>query len=198
MPVVVLRQVPGLMVQKTVVRPQLPSIFGRRHSFSSSRGSSPWSRLFTRPQRFRSCCSFFGRRCPCLLCRVVQVLRCCCGKDLGAPTVAARWEICALLRFPVFGSHSFGVRLQSTGFWTFLGDDIRKRFRIQRLLVQHWYVKVDLGWCSSRTRLLRCLSLLNDRCLSSAVAVLHGRLHRCFCAVADPHGSDHRDFTVAV
>ena len=63
MPVVVLRQVPGLMVQKTVVRPQLPSIFGRRHSFSSSRGSSPWSRLFTRPQRFRSCC--FGRRCPC-------------------------------------------------------------------------------------------------------------------------------------
>ena len=40
MPVVVLRQVPGLMVQKTVVRPQLPSIYGRRHSLSSSRGSS--------------------------------------------------------------------------------------------------------------------------------------------------------------
>ena len=25
-----------------------------------------------------------------LLCRVVQVLRCCCGEDLGAPIVAAR------------------------------------------------------------------------------------------------------------
>ena len=79
-----------------------------------------------------------------LLCRVVQVLRCCCGEDLGAPTVAARWEICAMRRSPVFGSHSFGVRLQSTGFWTFLGDDIRKRFRIQRL-VQHWiHVYVSL------------------------------------------------------
>ena len=80
-----------------------------------------------------------------LLCRVVQVLRCCCGEDLGAPTVAARWEICALLRSPVFGSHSFGVRLQSTEFWIFLGEDIRKRFRIQRLLVQHWiHVYVSL------------------------------------------------------
>ena len=35
-PVVVLRQVPGLMVQKTVVRPQLPSIVGRRHSLRSA------------------------------------------------------------------------------------------------------------------------------------------------------------------
>ena len=34
-------------------------------SLSWRTGSSPWSRLFTRPQRFRSCCSFFGRRCPC-------------------------------------------------------------------------------------------------------------------------------------
>ena len=32
--------------------------------------------------------------------------------------------------------------------------------------------KVDLGLCSSRTRLFRCTSLFNDRCLSSAVAVL--------------------------
>ena len=36
MPVVVLRQVPGLMVQETVVRPQLPSIVGRRHSLRSA------------------------------------------------------------------------------------------------------------------------------------------------------------------
>ena len=45
----------------------------------------------------------------------------------------------------VFGSHLFGVRLWSAGFWTFLGDDIRKRSRIQRLLVQHWiHVYVSL------------------------------------------------------
>ena len=72
MPVVVLRQVPGLMVQKTVVRPQLPSIYGRRHSLSSSRGSSPWSRLFTRPQRFSSCCLISGGRCSCCAGRAVS------------------------------------------------------------------------------------------------------------------------------
>ena len=58
-----------------------------------------------------------------LLCWVVQVLRCCRGEALGAPTVAARREICDFLRPFVFGSHLFGVRLRSTGFWTFLGDD---------------------------------------------------------------------------
>ena len=36
MPVVVLRQVRGLMVQKTVDSPQLQSIAGRRHSLSSN------------------------------------------------------------------------------------------------------------------------------------------------------------------
>ena len=72
MPVAVLRQVPGLMVQKTVVRPQLPSIHGRRHSLSSSRGSSPWSRLFTRPQRFSSCCLISGGRCLCCAGRAVS------------------------------------------------------------------------------------------------------------------------------
>ena len=72
MPVVVLRQVPGLMVQKTVVRPQLQSIEGRRHSLSFSRGSSPWSSLFTRPQRFSSCCSISGSRCPCCAGRAVS------------------------------------------------------------------------------------------------------------------------------
>ena len=144
MPVVVRRQVPGLMVQKTVVRPQLPSIYGRRHSLSSSRGSSPMVQAIHHTTEILQLLFDF-RWSMSLLCRVVQVLRCCCGEDLGAPTVAARWEICALLRSSVFGSHSFGVCLRSTGFWTFLGDDIRKRSRIQRLLVQHWiHVYVSL------------------------------------------------------
>ena len=74
-PCAVLGQAPGLMVQNTVVRPQLPSIYGRRHSLSSSRGSSPWSRLFTRPQRFSSCCLISGGRCPCCAgCAVSPVL----------------------------------------------------------------------------------------------------------------------------
>ena len=72
MPVVVLRQVPGLMVQKTVVRPQLQSIEARRHSLSFSRGSSPWSSLFPRPQRFSSCCSIPFSRCPCCAGRAVS------------------------------------------------------------------------------------------------------------------------------
>ena len=100
------------------------SLSGRRSNCNAFRGELGGSTLLV----FRSSI---------LLCRVVQVLRCCCGEDLGAPTVA--------VRSAVFGSHSFGVRLQSTGFWTFLGDDIRKRFRIQRLLVQHFvHVYVSL------------------------------------------------------
>ena len=41
MPVLVLRQVPGLMVQKTVDSSQLQSIAGRRHSLSFRTGRSP-------------------------------------------------------------------------------------------------------------------------------------------------------------
>ena len=80
--------------------------------------------------------AYFGGRCSC--CRVVQILGCCRGEAIGAPTVAARREICGFLRPFVFGSHLFGVRLRSTGFCTFLSYDIRKRSRTQRLLVQHW------------------------------------------------------------
>ena len=65
--------------------------------------------------------AYFGGRCS--SCRVVQILRCCRGEALGAPTVSARREICDFLRPFVFGSHLFGVRHRSTRFWTFLGDD---------------------------------------------------------------------------
>ena len=69
MPVVVLRQVPGSMVQKTVVLPQLQSIDGRRHSLSFRRGSSPWS---LRPWRVPSCV-WTVRSMP-LLCRSCRSL----------------------------------------------------------------------------------------------------------------------------
>ena len=64
MPGVLLRQVLGLMVQKTVVLPQLQSIACRRHFFSFRRGRSSRSRFCSRPQRFLSCCSISGCRCP--------------------------------------------------------------------------------------------------------------------------------------
>ena len=63
MPRVLLRQVPGLMVQKTVVLPQLQSIACRRHFLLFRRGRSSRSRLLSRPQRFLSCCLISGSRC---------------------------------------------------------------------------------------------------------------------------------------
>ena len=42
---------------KTADSPQLQFIAGHRHLFSFRRGSSSWSRLCSRPQRFPSCCS---------------------------------------------------------------------------------------------------------------------------------------------
>ena len=91
MPGVVLREVPGLMVQKTVVRPQLQSIYGRRHSLSFSRGSSPWSSL-SRPQRFSSCCSISGGRCPCCVGRVLVTIRLGCV-PLGCRRPSSSWPL---------------------------------------------------------------------------------------------------------
>ena len=85
MPVVVLRQVPGLMVQKTVARPQLQSIEGRRHSAEAvphGPVSSPDHRDSPVAVRFQVV--------DVPVVRVVQFLLCCRGDVLGAPTVAAR------------------------------------------------------------------------------------------------------------
>ena len=81
--VVVLRQVPGSMVQKTVDAPQLQSIAGRRHSLLFRRGRSPWSSLFSRPQRFLYCCSSSGR-CPCYEGRAVSPVAENCGNSAVA------------------------------------------------------------------------------------------------------------------
>ena len=60
------------LVQKTVVLPQLQSIVSRRHSLSFHKGSSSWSSLFSRPQRFPCCCSISGGRCPCYVGRAIS------------------------------------------------------------------------------------------------------------------------------
>ena len=78
LPVVVLRHVPGLMCRKLWTLPQLQSIAGRRHSLLFRRGRSPWSSLFSRPQRFPYCCSS-GGRCPCYEGRAVFPVAENCG-----------------------------------------------------------------------------------------------------------------------
>ena len=96
MPVVVLRHVPGLMVQKTVEPPQLQSIFGRRHSLSFRRGRASWSRLFSGSLRFRSCRSLFGGRCPCCSGRAdsqVPPWRRPCFFFFGRPRCSASWLV---------------------------------------------------------------------------------------------------------
>ena len=114
------RQVLGFMVQKTVVAPQLLFFVGRQHSFRAA-DADPHGPVCSADHGDSAVAAYFGGRCSC--CRVVQILRCCRGEALGAPTVAARREICDFLLPFAFGSHLFGVRLRSTGFWTLLGDD---------------------------------------------------------------------------
>ena len=113
-PVVVLRQMPGLMVHKTVDRPQLQSIHGCRHSLSFRCGSPSWSRLFQQTTEIPQL--LFHGRCPRYV--GVQSLRCCRGEDLCAPTVAARtlsttpciWQSlvrCSPVEYAVFSTSWF-------------------------------------------------------------------------------------------
>ena len=115
-PVVVLRQVPSMMVQKTVDRPQLQSIHGRRHSSSFRCGSPSWSRLFGRPQRFTSCCSMVD----------VPVMRACrvSGAAVEKTFALPQLQLGLFLRPFVFGSHLFGVRPWSTPYSALLGSTV--------------------------------------------------------------------------
>ena len=116
MPVVVLRQMLGFMVQKIVDRPQLQSIHGCRHSLSFRCGSPSWSRLFSRPQRFPSCCFMVD----------VPVMWAC--RVSGAAVVKTfalpQLQLGLFLRLLVFGSHLFGVRPWSTPYSALLGSPV--------------------------------------------------------------------------
>ena len=87
MPIAVLRQVLRSMVQKTVVVTQWQSIEGRRHSFRAAE-AHPHGPGCSADHGDSAVAAHFGGRCPC--CAVAQILSCCRGEDLGAPTVAAR------------------------------------------------------------------------------------------------------------
>ena len=100
MPVVVLRQVLRSIVPKTVVVPQLHFIDGRRLPPSFRRGRSPRSRLFSRPQRFTSCCSISGGRFPFCAGRAFSPVlswrrswrsHSCCGFSRCLPVVTLRF-----------------------------------------------------------------------------------------------------------
>ena len=109
MPYVVLRQVLRSTVPETVVVPQLQSIEGRRHSLSFvPQSRSSWSRLFSRPQSFLSCCSFqakiFGilagmtRRtvivaCTRLVMPVAMYLALCSFLVSSGPRCSASWPV---------------------------------------------------------------------------------------------------------
>ena len=120
MPVVFPSGAFGQTVQKTAVSPQLQSIVGR-HLPLRAANADPHGPVCTADHGDSTVAAYFGGRCSCW--RVVQILRCCRGGALVAPTVAARREICYFLRPLVSNSHLFGVRLRSTGCWTLLGDD---------------------------------------------------------------------------
>ena len=172
-------------------------------SFSFRRGSSSWSRLCSRPQRFPSCCSMVD----------VPVMRACrvsCAaveKTLALPQL----QLGLFLRPFVFGRHLFGARLVEYRILDFSGFDLRKRSRIQRLLVQHWihvyvsyggfwyfshifYVKEDLG-----SRFCAMLGSTVDTCFAT-VSRLFGRCP-CRARRAGSHGyrrgGDSRAPTVA-
>ena len=127
---------------------------GRRHFFRAA-DADPHGPVCSADHGDSTVAADFGGRCSC--CQVVQILRCCRGEALGAPTVAACREICGFLRPFVFGSHLFGVRLRSTGFWTFLGDD----FRIFPVFSTFWF---NIGYmhCVSLRSLLHVKWTLGD------------------------------------
>ena len=106
------------LVQKTVVVPQLQFFTGRQHPLLAA-NADPHGPVCPADHGDSTVAAYFGRRCSC--CRVVQILRCCRGEALGAPTVAARREICGFLRPLVSDSHLFGVRvcLWRTRIWIF-------------------------------------------------------------------------------
>ena len=63
-PVVVLRQVRGFMVQKTVVVPQLQFIVGRRHFFRAA-DADPHGPVCSADHGDYTVAAYFGGRCPC-------------------------------------------------------------------------------------------------------------------------------------
>ena len=117
-PVVVSSGAFGQTVQKTADSPQWQSIAGRHHPLRAA-NADPHGPVCSADHGDSTVAAYFGGRCSC--CRVVQILMCCRGEALGAPTVAARREICDFLRPLVSDSHLFGVRvcLWRTRVWIF-------------------------------------------------------------------------------
>ena len=116
MPVVILSGGFGQTVQKTAVSLQLQSIAGRHHPLRAA-NADHHGPVCSADHGDSTVAAYFGGRCS--YCWVVQILRCCRGEALGAPTVAARREICDFLRPLVSDSCTvFAFEVQDSGlFW---------------------------------------------------------------------------------
>ena len=99
------RQVRGFLVQKTVVVPQLQFFTGRQHPLLAA-NADPHGPVCPADHGDSTVAAYFGGRCSC--CRVAQIPRCCRGEALGAPTVAARREICGSVFVFAFGGQEYG------------------------------------------------------------------------------------------
>ena len=138
----------------------------------------PMVLLHSRSWKFHNCCLFWWSLS--LLCWVVQVLRCCSEKPLSLPQLQLVEKSVTFLRLNVFGSHLFGVRLRSTGFWTLLGDDFLMFPVVSAFLVQHWIhalrQSTELWTCTMLVLLVTMsLALCFLLCLQAQDARLLGR-----------------------
>ena len=116
MPVVALRQVPGLMVQKNCGAPAVAV-----HLWSSTLPFVPQKQNLM-VQTFQQTTEIpqllFDGRCPRYA--GVQSLRCCRGEDLCTPQL----QLGLFLRPFIFGSHLFGVRPRRTPYSALLGSTV--------------------------------------------------------------------------
>ena len=161
MPVVVLRQVPGLMVQKTVVVPQLQFIDGRRHSLSYRRGRSPWSRLFSRSQRFPCCCSIPGGRCPCYAGRAVSPVAEICGYSAVAVHHGRQHALRGAdadpqgVRCPYYAGRAGHWRSLRSAEAEPHGPDYSADHRVSTVAVLSWWSMFLLAGCADSSLLVR-------------------------------------------
>ena len=118
MPVAVSSGAFGQTVQKTADSPQLQSIAARQLPLRAA-NADPHGPVCSADHGDSTVAAYFGGRCSC--CQIVQILSCCRGEALGAPTVAARREICAFLRAPCIWQSFYCVWscLWSIGLWIF-------------------------------------------------------------------------------
>ena len=223
MPGVLLRQVPGSMVQKTVVVPQLQLIVGRRHSFRAAEADLHGFSLLSRSWRFCSSCLFWWSMS--LLCESCRFSGAAVEKTLALPQLQLVEKsdsfYCPLYLAVTCSVFAFCVQVYGL-FWEmtsgcfpysalFVSTLDTCYVSLRRLLeLFHTFLSLvfqrnawfDGGFLLMRQTTEAFTVHTAENCGVSAVAVRPGRRHLFRSAEADPHGpgclADHRDSPVAV